>query len=127
MTVSSGAGVVDGGEAVAGVGAAVEEGLEVDGGDGAVTLDAGFEDHLDGMAAAMAVEDLFATESELDGAAVAQGEERGGEVVGERLALAAEAAANGRDDHAQAAARNLQHFGDLAVDVVRGLGGGPER
>ena len=78
------------------------------------------------MAPAMAVEDLLAAEGELDRPAVPPGEEAGGEVMGERLALAAKAAAHRRHDDAQAAPRHLQHLGDLAVDVVRRLRRGPE-
>src|SRR5579883_487840 len=61
------ASIIDRCQAIAGIGAAVEEGLEVNGGDRAVLLHASFEQHLDGMASAMTVEDLFATERIFDG------------------------------------------------------------
>src|SRR6185312_15801490 len=95
------AGIVDRGEAIAGVGAAVEEGLQVDGGNRAILLDAGFQNHLDGVAPAMAEERLLAAEGELDGAPVSPGEATRREVVGERLALAAEAATHRWHDDAQ--------------------------
>src|SRR5690242_2166688 len=95
------AGIVDRGEAIAGVRAAVEEGLQVNGGNRAVLLDASLQNDLDRMASAMTEKRLLAAECELDGPSMPPGEEARREVVGERLALAAEAAAYRWHDDAQ--------------------------
>src|SRR5579885_229293 len=121
------ASIIDRCQAIAGIGAAVEEGLEVNGGDRAVLLHASFEQHLDGMASAMTVADLFATERIFDGPPMTPREEAGYKVMRERLALAAEAATNRRHDDAQPAQRKLQDLANLAVNVVWRLRGGPER
>ena len=59
------AGVEGAGDAVRAVGAAVEQRLEVHAGDRAVLLHAGLEAHQHRMAAAVAVEDLFARQADL--------------------------------------------------------------
>ena len=74
------------------------------------------------------VESLLAAERELDGPPVHSWREQARrELVGERLALAAEAAAHRGPMTRMVAAGISKHLGELAVDVVRRLRRGPER
>ena len=73
------------------------------------------------MAAAVAVEDLLAGERDLDRPAEQQRRPGDDDLVVERIALAAEAAAVGRGDDADVRRRQRQHLGQRAVQVVRRL------
>ena len=74
----------------------------------------------------MAVEDLFAREADLHRAVEQQRRLRDDDLVVERIALAAEAAAVRRRDDADVGGRHGQRLGERAVDVVRRLRRGPE-
>ncbi len=116
-----GAGVVGRGDAVAAVGAAVERRLQVLRGDRAVAPHAGAQPHQHRVAAAVAVEDLLAAERHLHRAAEAQRHLRRHDLVVERVALAAEAAAVRAGDHPDARRRHLEHARQRPVHVVRRL------
>ena len=78
--------------------------------------------HQHRVAAAMAVEDLLAREADLHRPARASAPRlRDDDLVVERIALAAEAAAVRRGDHADVRRRQVQHLGQRAVQVVRRL------
>ncbi len=121
-----GAGVVGRGDAVAAVGAAVEGRLQGLRGERAVLADAGLHPHQHRMAAAVAVEDLLAGERDLRRPAELQGHRRADDLVAERIALAAEAAAVGRRHDTNARGREAQHLGQCAVKVMRRLRGRPD-
>ncbi len=116
------AGVVGRGDAVAAEGAAVEGGLERLRGERAVVLDTGLHPHRHRVAAAVAVEDLLAGERDLRRAAELQRHGGADDLVAEGVALAAEAAAVGGRDDANARRRQAEHLGEGAVEVVRRLG-----
>ena len=120
------AGVERAGDAVRAVGAAVEQRLDVHAGDRAVALHAGLEVHQHRMAAAMAVEDLLAREADLHRPIEQQRRLRDDDFVIERIALAAEAAAVGRRDHADVRRRHRQRLRERAMHVVRRLRARPE-
>ncbi len=80
-----------------------------------------------GMPAAVDVEDLLARQRELDRPPGELGELARGDLVGERIELAAEAAADRRRDHADVRRGHVEDLGEQAVHVVRRLGRGPER
>ena len=75
----------------------------------------------------MAVEDLFAGEHDLDRPAELEGHLGGDDLVVERIALAAEAAAVGAGDDPDSRRRQAEDLGQGAVHVVRRLGGGVDR
>ena len=120
------AGVERAGDAVRAVRAAVEQRLHVHAGDRAVQLHAGLEPHQHRMAAAMAVEDLFARQADLHRAIEHESGLGDDHLVVERVALAAEAAAVGCRDHADVRGRHGQRLRERAVDVVRRLRARPE-
>src|ERR1700738_2221603 len=97
------------------------------GGDAAVFFYAGFEIHQDRMAAAVAVENFFA--SKTDVYCPIENERGFGDYdfVIEGIALAAEAAAVGSGDDANVRGRHLQNFGERAVQIVGSLRAGPDR
>ena len=96
-------------------------------GDRAVPLEARLDPHQHGVPAAVDVEDLLAGQRDLDRAAGELGQLARGDLVGERVELAAEAAPDRRRDHADVRLRHVEDLGEQPVHVVRGLGGGPER
>ena len=113
------------GHAVRAVRATIDQRLQMHGGDGAVFFHAGFEIHQDRVAAAMAVKNFFARQADFYRAVK---KERGfghHDFVIERIALASEAAAIRSRDDANMRGRHLQDFGERAMQVVRGLGAGP--
>ena len=73
------------------------------------------------MAPAVAVEDLFAIQADLDRPIEQQRRLRNDDLVIERIALAAEAAAVGRGDDADVRGRHRQRFRERAVQIVRRL------
>ena len=79
------------------------------------------------MPPAVGVEDLLAVQGDLDRPLRAQRQEARRELVRERVALAAERAAVGRRDDPDPRAREAEHLLELAMQVVRDLGAGPER
>ena len=121
------AGIQRRGRPVAAVTPAVQQRFQVHRHDRAVLFDPGLEPHQHRMPPAVRVEDLFARQRDLDRA---PGEQRGlrrDDLVVEGVGLAAEAAAVGRRYHADAVRRHCKRAGHLAVQVVRRLGGGPQR
>ena len=107
--------------AVRAVGAAVEQRLQIQAGDPAVVGHTGTEAHQHRMATAMAIEHLFAVEADLHRPIEQQGRFGDDDLVVERIALAAEAAAVGRGDDADVRRRHRQRLGEGAVQVVRRL------
>ncbi len=95
-------------------------------GDLSVLRHAGLHPHQRRMAPAVAVEHLFARERDLHRAPRHHRELRDGDLVAERIALAAEAAAVRRGDDADAGGRELEHLRQRAVHVVRCLGAAPQ-
>ena len=83
--------------------------------------------HLHGVAAAVRIEDFFARVEQLDGLAGLHAQLGDDELEVERLALAAECAANGRLHHADARDIEVEHAGELALQVVRHLRRAPYR
>ena len=79
------------------------------------------------MAAAVAVEDLLARQADLHRPVEHQRRLRDDDLVVERIALAAEAAAVRRGDDADVRGRHRQRLGERAVHVVRRLRARPER
>src|SRR5262252_3079832 len=78
------------------------------------------------MAAAMAIEDLFPSQADLD-RAVEQPRGLGhDDLMIERVALAAEAAAVWRGHDADVRRREVERLGECAVHVVRCLRGRPQ-
>ena len=116
-----GAGVVGTGHAVAPIAAAIEEAAKLHRRDAAVFRQPRLDLHQHGVTPAVRVEDLLARERDLHGSPGDHGEPGGHQLVGEDVALAAEAAAVRRRDHADAAHRQLEHLAKGAVDVMRGL------
>ena len=121
------AGVEGRGHPVGAVGAAVEPGLDVAAGDVALPGEPGLEPHQHRMPAAVDVEHLLAGEGDLHGPPGDLGELAGGDLVGEGVELAAEAAAHRRRDHPDVRGGHVEDLGEEPVDVVRRLGGRPER
>ena len=121
------AGVVRGRDAIRRVGAAVEPRLRMDSGDFARRLDARAHAHQHRVPAAVRVKDFFAVQCDLDGPPCALRQQARRELVAERIALAAEAAAVGRGDHPDMRARHAQHFLQLAMQIVRDLRRRPQR
>ncbi len=109
------------GHAVRTVGAAIEQRLQIEAGDLAVVGDAGAEAHQHRMPAAMAVEDLLTRETDLYRTVEQQGSLGDDDLVVERIALAAEAAAVGCRDHSNVRGWHRQRLGQRAVQVVRRL------
>src|SRR2546430_9652792 len=87
--------VIRAGDAVGAVPAAVQERLEVHRGDRPVLFHSGFHPHERRVAPAVAVKDLLAGEGDLYGPAGEHRELRHDDLVAERVALTAEAAAVG--------------------------------
>ncbi len=96
-------------------------------GDRAVLREAGLDPHQHRMPAAVDVEDLLARQRELDRPPGELGELARRDLVGERVELAAEAAAHRRRHHADVRLRHVEDLGEQPVDVVGRLGRGPER
>jgi len=115
------------GDAVGAVAAAVQQRVQLHPADRTVFLHAGTDTHLHGVPAAVALEDLLAVEADLDRPAQLERRLADDDLVVEDVALSAEAAAVGTGDHADVGRRDLQHLGQRAVHVVRGLRAGPER
>ena len=120
-------GVVDRGQAVAAVAAAVEEGAEPHAGEGAVALDPGAHPHLHRVASPVHVERLLAVEGDLYRPAGDHRQLGHRDLVGEGVALAAEAAAHRRGDDPDVSHGKVQHPGEGAMHVVGRLGRGPQR
>jgi hypothetical protein len=120
------AGVVRGDQAERRVGAAVDQDLAVDGADAAVARRAETVAHLHRVAAAVRVEDLLARVQDLDGPAALHRQLRDAELEVERLALAAERAADGGLHDADARDIEVEHARELAVQVVRHLRRAPD-
>ena len=119
-------GVVDGGQAVAAVAAAVQKGPEPHGLQRAVTLDPRAHPHLHRMASPVHVERLLAVERDLHRPAGDHGQLGHRDLVGERIALAPEAAAHRRGDDPDMPHGQVQDTGQGTMHVVRGLGRGPQ-
>ena len=79
------------------------------------------------MPAAVDVEDFLARERDLHGAPDELRELARGNLVRERIELAAKAAAHGGGDHADVRRRDVEDLCEQAVHVVRRLRRGPER
>src|SRR4051812_6366557 len=98
----------------------------MDAGDRAVTPDPGAESHEHRMASAMTVEDFFTRQTDLDRSIEERRSPGDDDLVVERIALAAEAAAvRGRDD-ADVSRRQVERFRQRAMDVVRRLCARPQ-
>ena len=82
--------------------------------------------HQHRMASAMAVEHLLAGEADLHRAIEHQRRLGDRDLVIEGIALAAEAAAVRRRDHADVRGRHRERFGERAMDVVRRLRARPQ-
>src|SRR6266404_5163437 len=93
--------------------------------DAAVFLHAGFEIHQHRVAAAVTVENLFASKTNLHGTIKKKRGLRHHDFVMEGIALAAEAAAVGSRDDTNVRGRHLQDFGERAVQVMRSLRASP--
>ncbi len=119
--------VVGGDDAEAGEGAAVDHGLDVEAGQGAVVGERQRHVGLGRVAAAAAEKRFVAVEEELDGPPGPHREEGGRHLEGERVALAAEAAADLRPDHLDPMHRQPGHLGQRPVHVVRHLRRRPHR
>ena len=120
-------GVVGAGDAVAAVAAAVEKALELHGGNPAIVGEPGLDPHQHRVAPAVRVKDFLSRQRDLDRAT---GDERklgGNQLMGKDVALAAEASAVGRGDHADAAHRQLENLAQRAMHVMGRLRRGPER
>jgi hypothetical protein len=81
--------------------------------------------HAHGVTPAVGVEHLFARVEDLHRATGLHGQLGHAELEVERLALAPERPAERRLDHADAMRGELEHLGELAVEVVRDLRGRP--
>ena len=114
-------------DAIGAVAAAVQQALEVHRGNGAVLRHAGLHPHQRGVAPTVAVEHFFARQRDLDRTTRDHRELRDDDLMAERIALAAEAAAVRRGDDADARGRELEHFGQRPVHVMRRLGAAPQR
>ena len=114
-------------DAVGAVPTAVQQRLEVHRRDRPVPFHAGFHPHERRMAPAVTVKDLLAGEGDLHRPPREDRELRHHDLVTERVALAAEAAAVGRGDDADLGGGELEHLGEGAVHIVRRLGRAPER
>ena len=114
-------------QAEGGVGAPVHDDLGVHRGERPVSAGAGAVVHVEGVAAPVGVEDLFPRVEDLHRTAGDHGELGDAELQVEGLGLAAEGAADGRlhDPHRRRV--QLQHPGQLPVQVVGHLGRGPHR
>ena len=93
----------------------------------AVLPEAGLDPHQHRVPAAVDVEDLLARQRELHRPAGELGQLARRDLVGERIELAAEAAADGRGDHADVRLRHVQDLAEQAMHVVRRLGRRPQR
>ena len=113
--------------AVGAVAASVEQRAEMHARDRAVLLHARLHPHQRRVAAAVAVEDLFARERDLDGASGHHRQFGDGDLVVEGIALAAEPAAVRRRDHADPGGREPEDLGQGAVHVMGRLRGAPDR
>src|SRR5207249_1851776 len=83
--------------------------------------------HERGVAPAVAVEHLFARKRGFYGSPRDHSQLRDYDLMTEGIALPAEAAPVRARDHADARRRELQHFGERPVHVVRRLGSAPQR
>ena len=104
------AGVIGAGDPVAAVSAAIEKTLELHRVDPTVLLEAGLHLHQDGMPAAMRVEHFLASQCDLHRPPGHHRQLGGDQLVREDVALAAEAAAVRRGDHADPAHWQLEHL-----------------
>ena len=87
----------------------------------------GLDPHQHRVPAAVDVEDLLARQRDLHRPAGELGELARRDLVGERIELAAEAAADGRRHHPDVRLRHVEDLAEQAVHVVRRLGRRPER
>src|SRR5579875_1885425 len=78
------------------------------------------------MPPAMNQEDLFSCAGELDGTPCTASKLAGADFVREGVAFAAEAAADIGRDHPNMRLRDIEHFAQLAVNVMGRLRGRPE-
>ena len=78
------------------------------------------------VAPMVGVEDLVAVEQDLDRAARFERERRAGDLVRQRVGLAAESAADLRFHHPDSVHRDPQHLGERPMKVVRNLGRAPD-
>ncbi len=115
--------VVGGDDAEAAVGAAVDQDVAGQRGDALRRVEAELHRQFGRVAAVVAEEHVLAREAQAHVAAADQGELGRDHFVRERVALAAEAAAEVRLDHAHAVLVEAQHFGHRQVHVMRHLGG----
>ncbi len=115
--------VVGGDHPEAAVGAAIDQDVAGQRGDAARRVEAELHRQLGRVAAVVAEEHVLAREAQADVAAADQRQFGGDHLVRERIALAAEAAAKMRLDHAHAVLVDAQHLGQRQVHVMRHLGG----
>jgi hypothetical protein len=115
------AGVIDRGQPVATITAAVEKSFILHRLDRAVAFHAGFRPHFDRMSAAVDIKGFLASERNFDRPSRDHRKLGRAELVGKRIALAAEATSHWRRNDANAARGEPEHFSESPVDIVRGL------
>ncbi len=115
--------VIGGDHPEAAVGAAIDQDVAGQRGDAAGRVEAELHRQLGRVAAVVAEEHVLAREAQAHVAAADQRQLGGDHLVRERIALAAEAAAKMRLDHAHAVLVDAQHLGQRQVHVMRHLGG----
>ena len=118
------AGIEDGDDAVARMGAAALDAFAFDAGDAAVLAHADLELDVGLRPAAMGDEGLLAVDHDAHAAADLAGEQRRDQFDIERLGAAAEAAADMRLDHADARHVHVEDLRQHQVHVIRHLGRG---
>ncbi len=119
-------GVEGRGDAVRSVGAAVQPRLDVAARDVAVAREARLQPHQHRMTAPVDVKDFLAGEGDLDRAARDLRELAGGDLVGEGIELAPEAAPHRGGDHADVGGGHVEDLGQQPMDVVGCLCRRPE-
>src|SRR5260370_39572977 len=79
------------------------------------------------MATTVKIENFLACKADLDRPIEDECGLGDNNFVIEGIAFAAKAAAVGSGDHANVGGRHLQHFGERAMEIMRGLRAGPNR
>src|SRR5581483_5107171 len=112
------AGVERRGHAVAPIGAAIEQRLEIDSLDETVVIDAGAHPHHDGMAPAMTLKDFLAREADLHRTPGEQRSFGDDDLVMEGVGLPAEAAAIRRGHDSNPVRCEIERTRERAMHVV---------
>ena len=121
------AGVINRGQTVAAIAAAVEISFILHRLNRAVALHAGFGPHFDRMSAAMDVKRFFPRERDFDWPSGDHRKFGNADLVRKRIAFSAEAAAHRSRDDADAARGEPKNFGQRAMNVMGSQGRRPQR